>query len=102
MPALLSYIQVIVDETPKKGQFILTGAINWSFIKQVTQSLAGRTAILNLLPLSLAELTEAKIDILLDEILLRGGYPRIYADNLDPSKAYRNYFQTYIEQDLRQ
>lgn len=102
VPSLLSYIQIIVDERQKKGMFILTGSHQLELHQAITQSLAGRTALLNLLPMSLAELSQAGIHISLDEVLLKGGYPRIYKDQLDPTKAYRNYFQTYIERDLRQ
>jgi predicted AAA+ superfamily ATPase len=102
VPELLSYIQVIVDERKHKGMFILTGSHQLQLHEAITQSLAGRTALLNLLPLSLSEMHQAGIEISLDEALLRGGYPRIFSDGLDPTKAYRNYFQTYVERDLRQ
>lgn len=101
VPELLSYIQGIVDNRKKKGQFILTGSRNFELMESVTQSLAGRTAILNLLPLSIAELKRTKLDNVVDQYLLKGFYPRVYAEKLDPYKAYRNYFQTYIERDLR-
>jgi predicted AAA+ superfamily ATPase len=100
-PALLSYIQVIVDAQDQKGMFILTGSHQMDLHEQVAQSLAGRTALLYLLPLSLQELRDADIPLSLDETLLKGGYPRIFKDHLDPIKAYRNYFQTYVEKDLR-
>jgi hypothetical protein len=102
VPELLSYIQIIVDKTQQSGMFILTGSHQLELHQAITQSLAGRTALLTLLPLSLVELAEAGIVISLDELLLNGGYPRIFKDHLDPTKAYRNYFQTYIERDLRQ
>ena len=73
VPALLSYIQVIVDVKPKKGMFVLTGSHQLELHQAITQSLAGRTALLNLLPMSLAELTAAGIEISLDEALLMGG-----------------------------
>lgn len=101
-PQLLSYLQLIVDHSEQKGMFILTGSHQLELYQAISQSLAGRTALLNLLPLSLVELHEANIELALDEILLHGGYPRIYKDHLDPTKAYRNYFQTYVERDLRQ
>lgn len=101
-PDLLSYIQVIVDETQKPGQFILTGSHQLSLHQAVSQSLAGRTALLELLPLSINELQQADIDLTLHEYMLRGFYPRIYRDNLNPFKAYRNYYQTYVERDVRQ
>ncbi|NGX63458.1 MAG: hypothetical protein KR126chlam6_00870 [Candidatus Anoxychlamydiales bacterium] len=102
VPELLSYIQVIVDENERKGLFILTGSHQLQLHQAISQSLAGRTALLCLLPMSLSELKSAGINMPLDEILLTGGYPRIFKDRLDPTKAYRNYFQTYIERDLRQ
>lgn len=101
-PDLLSYIQEIVDEKELKGMFILTGSHQLELQQAIFQSLAGRTALLTLLPMSLEELSLAKIDLSLDEYLLRGGYPRIHKDSLDPTKAYRSYFQTYVERDLRQ
>ncbi len=101
-PILLSYIQAIVDERDQPGMFILTGSHQSELHQAVTQSLAGRTALLTLLPLSLHELTEEGAEITLDDALLKGGYPRIFKDNLNPTKAYRNYFQTYVERDLRQ
>lgn len=101
VPELLSYIQSMVDHKKKKGQFILTGSRNFELMESVVQSLAGRTAILNLLPLSISELNKAKQDNSTDQYLLKGFYPRIYAERLDPYKAYRSYFQTYIERDLR-
>jgi predicted AAA+ superfamily ATPase len=101
-PGLLSYIQVIVDKQDQKGMFILTGSHQLELHQAISQSLAGRTALLTLLPMSLRELMEARFDLSLDEALIQGGYPRIYKDTLDPTKAYRNYFQTYVERDLRQ
>jgi predicted AAA+ superfamily ATPase len=102
VPQLLSYIQVIVDQKEKKGMFILTGSHQLELHQAISQSLAGRTALLTLLPMSLAELEQNSIHLTLDECLLHGGYPRIHKDNLNPTTAYRSYFQTYIERDLRQ
>lgn len=102
VPSLLSYIQVIVDESHQKGQFILTGSHQLELHQAITQSLAGRTALLTLLPMSLAELNEAGISQSIDKSILLGGYPRIHSDSLNPTKAYRNYFQTYVERDVRQ
>lgn len=101
-PGLLSYIQLIVDEKKEKGQFILTGSHQLELHQAISQSLAGRTALLCLLPLSLYELNQAGIKLSLDEALIKGGYPGVFKDHLNPTKAYRNYFQTYIEKDLRQ
>ena len=101
-PELLSYIQPLVDQREQKGMFILTGSHQLELQEAISQSLAGRTALLTLLPMNLAELKAAGFDLPVDEWILKGGYPRIYKDGLDPTKAYRNYFQTYVERDLRQ
>ena len=82
--------------------FILTGSHQLELQEAVAQSLAGRTALLTLLPMDLSELNRAGFDLSIDEWMLKGGYPRIYKDDLDPTKAYRSYFQTYVERDLRQ
>lgn len=101
-PELLSYIQEKVDQRGEKGLFILTGSHQLELHQAISQSLAGRTALLTLLPMSLRELEKAGFNLSLDAYLLQGGYPRIFKDHLDPTKAYRNYFQTYVERDLRQ
>lgn len=103
VPELLSYIQVIVDNNKKNGQFILTGSHQLKLMESISQSLAGRTAILQLLPLSVSELTKHKI--IFDEwteYAWRGFFPRIYDQNQRPQVAYSNYFQTYVEKDVRQ
>jgi predicted AAA+ superfamily ATPase len=100
LPELFSYIQVLVDED-KSCRFILTGSSNFSLLSQVTQSLAGRVAILNLLPLSLAELG-ADINKPTDELILRGGYPGVWNNSAPFYDIYRNYYNSYIERDIRQ
>ena len=102
LPQLLSYIQEYVDDFhQQKGQFILTGSHQLELAAAITQSLAGRTALLTLFPLSLNEIKNISKDWSLDKQLLQGGFPRIYKDDLNPSKAYRNYFHTYVERDVR-
>lgn len=101
-PELLSYLQVIVDETKKPGQFILTGSHQLSLHQAITQSLAGRTAILELLPLSLEELKQSHILLTADEYMLRGFFPAVYEPGLPPTVAYRNYIKTCLERDIRQ
>jgi len=101
-PHLLSYIQVCVDEADRKDMFILTGSHQATLHSAVSQSLAGRTALLRLLPLSLQELRNANFVNPVEEIILKGGYPRIYKENLPISNAYSSYFQTYVERDVRQ
>ncbi|MDR3491926.1 MAG: ATP-binding protein [Gammaproteobacteria bacterium] len=102
VPSLLSYIQEEVDTIKQKGRYILTGSYQMALHNAISQSLAGRTTILTLLPMTIGELKKAKIDLTLDEYLLNGFFPAIYADKLQPSKAYRNYVQTYVERDVRQ
>lgn len=101
VPSLFSYIQVIVDENEKKGEFILTGSHQFSFHNGLSQSLAGRVALLSLLPMSVEELQQAGINYSINEFMLRGGYPRIYKDGLNPTTVYRSYYQTYLERDVR-
>lgn len=103
VPELLSYIQVIVDENQRNGQYVLTGSHQLSLREAITQSLAGRTSILNLLPFSISELSAS--DITFDSFeayIYRGFLPRIYDQQQRPTQAYSNYYQTYIERDVRQ
>lgn len=100
-PELLSYIQTIVDEKNKDGMYILTGSHQVALHEALSQSLAGRTALLELLPLSLSELKQAGFDLPLNQQLLTGYYPRIYSKNLDPTQTYRDYVKTYLERDVR-
>lgn len=101
-PELLSYIQGMVDETKVNGLFILTGSQQFEVMNSISQSLAGRTALLKLLPFSI---TEVKINYnfsSVDELIYKSFYPRIYDQRLEPTLAMRNYFETYVERDLRQ
>ena len=102
VPSLLSWIQVRVDATPGNGQFILTGSHQFDLMASITQSLAGRTALLNLLPLSVNELRQAGFSGTTDRLLFAGGYPRIHAQGLSPEVVLGDYFETYVERDLRQ
>lgn len=102
LPELLSYLQGIVDSDPRKGRFILTGSHQLELHQTITQSLAGRTALLQLLPLCLTELPIELQHKNLDYYLYHGMYPRIYTDSLNPTRYYRNYLQTYVERDVRQ
>ena len=102
VPELLSWIQVRVDEEKRKGEFILTGSHQLQLHESVTQSLAGRTALLRLLPLSLREFELSGRVIEKNQLLFQGFLPRIHDDALDPPSAYSNYFRTYVERDVRQ
>lgn len=101
VPQLLSYIQVRVDESRRKGEFILTGSHQLQLHQAISQSLAGRVASLHLLPLSLEELEMAKIVKPIDITLYEGCYPRVHADQLNPTKTYASYVRTYLERDIR-
>lgn len=118
VPDLFSYIQTLVDEEDRPGRFILSGSQNFLLLESVSQSLAGRCAILHLLPFSMAELQmrspldvgdigrelpepRKKVRGDLMETLLRGFYPRIHDKHLDPGRWLRDYFQTYVERDVR-
>jgi len=118
-PALFSYIQTIVDREDRPGRFILSGSQNFLLLRSISQSLAGRSAILHLLPFSLRELTGRKpfsLEALghelprsrreslpdLMETLFRGFYPRIHDKGLDPATWYSGYYQTYVERDVRE
>lgn len=102
VPELFSYLQVLSDERNKPGEYLLTGSQNFLLSSQITQSLAGRVALLQLLPFSLKELeVHYKIDHW-EELALGGGYPRKYQFDIDPTDFYPNYIQTYLERDVRQ
>lgn len=102
VPELLSWIQVQVDGNSSPGQFILTGSQQFELSRSVSQSLAGRTALLRLLPLSIAELLPSQGILDVDSLLHLGGYPRIHRDGLDPAVALGDYFETYVQRDLRE
>ncbi len=98
VPELFSYIQTAVDNDDVPGKYILTGSNNFLLFEKIAQSLAGRTAILKLLPFSIAETGEKSS---LDKIIFRGMYPRILKDDIAPQDFYPGYVQTYIERDVR-
>lgn len=100
-PELFSLIQVIVDKYPQR-KFILTGSSNFSLLQSITQSLAGRTALFTLLPFSFRELGERIKELSTNELILKGSYPGVWANQIPPDIFYRNYYSTYIERDVRQ
>jgi predicted AAA+ superfamily ATPase len=104
VPDLLSYIQGIVDKNNKKGEYILTGSSHLALTDSISQSLAGRTALLRLLPFSYTEIySQAEYNTdWVNNVLYTGFYPRIHADRLAPSDALASYIETYIERDVRQ
>ena len=103
VPELASYVQVKVDEErDKMGAFILTGSQQPKLAATISQSLAGRTSVLSLMPFSVRELIEADINPTTDELILRGFMPDVHVRKIPPASYYRNYFQTYVERDIRQ
>ncbi len=101
LPALLSYIQGIVDKTGQAGQFILTGSHHPRLHEAISQSLAGRTAMLTLWPFPLSELRHYKPSWSPFELIVRGCFPRLHEENLDTRRFYNGYIQTYVERDVR-
>lgn len=102
-PALFSYIQTRVDERQQPGEFILTGSQQFGLLSGITQSLAGRAALLTLLPMTYGELLHAgKIGKNVDKILFDGAYPPIFDRGLEPRPWHGNYVRTYLERDVRQ
>jgi len=102
IPELLSWIQVSVDETPElSGGYILTGSHQLQLREAITQSLAGRTALLTLFPFSLNELEKTDIQLEREALIHKGFMPRLHDKNIRPGRFYRDYFQTYVERDVR-
>ncbi len=101
VPALLSYLQVLADERGRNGLFVLTGSEQFRLSDAISQSLAGRTALLRLLPFSLAERQRTGASEAMDDIIYSGFYPRILDQGLEPHQALGDYFETYVERDVR-
>lgn len=102
VPDLLSYLQGLIDAEPQPGRWILTGSQNLALLDSVSQSLAGRTAVMHLLPLARSEVVRfAGHPEGLDGALFAGGYPRIFDAGLDPAEWLGSYVATYIERDVR-
>lgn len=101
-PDLFSYLQTRVDEDGRTGLFVLTGSQEFDLLAGITQSLAGRVALVRLLPFALAELQQAeRAPDRLEDLLFQGLYPPIYDRGLNPAVWYGNYVRTYVEQDVR-
>ncbi len=102
VPDLLSYLQGVIDDDPTPGRWILSGSQNLSLIESISQSLAGRTEVHNLLPLTRGEIVRfQQHPSTLEETLFAGSYPRIFDRGLDPSDWLRSYVATYLERDVR-
>jgi predicted AAA+ superfamily ATPase len=103
LPELLSYLQVAADNQRENGRYVLTGSHQLALREAIAQSLAGRTAILHLLPFSIAELVDNQLGFTnAEDYIYQGFLPRIYDQQQRPSTAYANYYQTYVERDVRQ
>lgn len=102
LPEIVTAVQTIVDSRREVcGQFILTGSQQTQLAEAVDESLAGRTSVLDLLPLSAAELSDRLSDLSTDECLSRGFMPELHARRKNAFNYYRNYFRTYVERDVR-
>ena len=99
-PELFPYIKIVADELPDSN-FILTGSNNFSLMEKVTESLAGRAATLALLPLSLHELGDERAKLSTDTLLFNGGYPAVWAKEIPSADVSRQYYNLYIERDVR-
>lgn len=103
VPELFSYLQVYTDERNRKGEYILSGSQNFLMMEQITQSLAGRVALFNLLPFSWNELQGTDYQPKSwEEYIITGSYPRKLVEDIDATSFYDNYLRTYIERDVRQ
>ena len=102
VPEIFSYLQGVIDQKNRPGLFILTGSQNFLLMQNISQSLAGRVALLNLLPFSLQELQKGGITFeSFEDYIIRGFYPRLYDQKIGPRDLYSNYVRTYIERDVR-
>jgi predicted AAA+ superfamily ATPase len=100
VPDIFSYIQTYLDSG--KNKVIITGSNQHNLNAKIAQSLAGRTAIFKLLPLSLSELKAAGVKHYTDQQIYKGFYPAIYDRGQNPTITYRSYFETYLQKDVRQ
>ena len=101
-PQLLESVQAAVDEEKRNGRFVITGSHQPELAQAISESLAGRTGIAELLPLSSKELKSAGINVMhRDRMLFTGTMPRIYDSRIPPTRFYADYFRTYIERDVR-
>lgn len=101
-PNLFSWLQGLVDERRRMGDFVLTGSAQFDLMAGISQSLAGRVGRVELLPLSGAELGLAHAPPSLNDLLLKGAYPALYDRELVPADWFANYVTTYVERDVRQ
>lgn len=98
VPALLSEIQVRVDDKPRAGRYVISGSENLVVSRHISQTLAGRTSILKLMPFSMSEIPSVPR---LDDLLLKGFYPRVWASKVTHNELYSSYIETFVERDVR-
>lgn len=102
-PDLFSYLQTRVDADRRTGLFVLTGSQQFGLLSNITQTLSGRAALVQLLTFTLAELNAASLGFYsVEQLLFTGFYPSIHDRKLKPGVWYSNYVQTYLERDVRQ
>lgn len=101
VPEIFSAVQVISDEDEQPGNFVLSGSQNFLLSKNIGQSLAGRVAVIKLLPLSFNELKLYSKKFTYKEVMINGCYPRLYNSKEEPYRFYRNYIKTYIARDVK-
>jgi predicted AAA+ superfamily ATPase len=102
VPDLFSYLQVYTDERQQNGEYLITGSQNFLMMERISQSLAGRVALFNLLPLSITELrTSSLLPENWEETIFHGGYPRKWIQKIESADFYENYLRTYVERDVR-
>jgi len=101
-PEIVSYLQPMVDEDPREGRFVLTGSQQFEVSNSINQSLAGRTGLVRLLPFTVEEIQSGFSFSEVDDLLYHGFYPGLWDKQLNPTQALSDYFETYIERDLRQ
>ena len=102
VPKLFSYLKVLADEIRQNSLFVLTGSQQFALSDKISQSLAGRTALLCLLPFSMSERNQTDTSQDIDDILLSGFYPRIHSEHTDPRQTLADYFETNVQRDVRQ
>lgn len=103
VPHLFNYLQQKVDDDGISGQYLLSGSQNFLLMESITQSLAGRVVLFKLFPFSFSELIKAGwMSDSLENTIFKGFYPRIFSSEISPLDYYPNYFETYLQRDVRQ
>ncbi len=101
-PNMFSYLQVYTDERQQNGEYIISGSQNFLMMENISQSLAGRVSLFNLLPFTVDELKSGGFDFeSWENYLLQGAYPRKWVNDIETADFYENYLRTYVERDVR-